>query len=152
MRQINVWLWQGLMGIGFAVLAPTLNASAAATDAQTEWAWYRATTSGDPNGITWFVTQGRASIQLSGSQLTGKLYDGKIQNLLRQEIRGTLRGRMVVLHVVNNGTDASDDIFRGTLERLCYDEHSGQEFVLLRSGPSFIGLAREIHGIAKCQP
>ena len=121
------------------------------TAAEEHWAWFRTSSAGSPNGLVWFITEGKGTIRRSGNILSGQLFDGKDVGFVRHDFTGRIDGRNVTLLVVNNGTDASDEEFHGRLHRYCYDKHSGREHLMLNSsGPTFIGLVREIHGVFNC--
>ena len=114
-----------------------------------QWAWFRSA----PNGEVWFITQGKGVIHHDGNTLSGQLFDKGSNIFVRHEFTGTIKSESLTLVVVNNGTDASPETYKGSLHRVCYDEHSGREYALLiAQGGNVLGLDRQFRGVARCVP
>jgi len=126
-----------------ALLAPEQPAGGAR-----DWAWFRAANA----ARGWWVTEGRASVELTQGRLEARLYDQADPEFLRLELRGQTQGGEFIVHVRVEATDHDPEFtVSGRLKRYC-GPTGGREVLLLTDGSEAIGLFRDLPAGAKCTP
>lgn len=129
-------------------LAVTVLAGWQPTSAPREWAWFRASSA----DRSWFLTQGRATVEIAGGRFEAMLYDKDDPQFRRVHLRGTATVRTVNARVRVEESDTPEFNVSGRLRRLCWSAGGGRELLLLSDGSETIGLFRELPVSATCRP
>ncbi len=113
-----------------------------------DWSWFRATNA----ARGWWLTEGRASVELTQGRLEARLYDQADPEFLRLQLRGRTKGGALIVQVRVEATDHDSEFtVSGRLKRYC-GLTGGREVLLLTDGSEAIGLSRELPAGAKCAP
>lgn len=114
----------------------------------TEWAWFRS----ESNGTSWWTTDGRAEVTMSGERFEARLRDSEYPTFIRLSLQGRSLNGVITARVRVESSDVGDFDVSGRVRRLCWRNGGGRETIILTDGHHVVGLVRELSASSRCAP